>query len=95
MPVDTTTRGLTPNEVARLLRVRPDRVRGWITAGELAAVNTAASKYARPRYVVLPHHLAEFERRRSAAQPPKPPRRKKLSFAKDYFPTEGAEGGAG
>jgi hypothetical protein len=89
--------GWTPNEIARLLRVRPDRVRGWIQNGELGAVNTAPNKYAKPRYVILPHQLEQFERRRSAAPPPKTPRRKKLSFSKDYFPDEGAEekGGAG
>jgi hypothetical protein len=72
-----------------LLRVRPDHVRGWIVRGELGAVNVAPNKYARPRFVVLPHHLAEFERRRSAATPPKPARRRKPPYAVDYFPDEG------
>jgi hypothetical protein len=80
-------RGLTPNEVARLLRVRPDRVRAWIATGQLGAINTAPRQYGRPRYVVLLHHLAEFERRRSAAAPPTP-RRRKRTCAVDYFPDE-------
>jgi hypothetical protein len=87
-----TARGQTPNEVARLLRVRPDRVRAWITSGELGAVNTAANTCGKPRFVILPRHLAEWERRRAAAPPPPPPRRRKRFFARDYFPDD--EGGA-
>jgi len=32
-------RGHTPAELARLLRVSPDRVRAWIANGELGALN--------------------------------------------------------
>jgi hypothetical protein len=80
------TRGWTPTELARYLRVRPDRVRAWIASGELHAVNTAPHRCGRPRYVVLPHHLVEWERRRAAALPPRPPRRRKRSCVVDYFP---------
>jgi hypothetical protein len=78
-------RGWTPNELARLIRVSPDRVRGWIKAGLLGAVDTSAVRCGKPRYVVLPHHLAEWERQRSAAPPPKP-RRKKRTQMVDYYP---------
>jgi hypothetical protein len=57
-----------------------------IARGELGAVNTAAARCGRPRYVVLPHHLTEFERQRSAAPPPKPPRRRKKPYTIDYYP---------
>ena len=30
-------RGMTPRELARVLRVSPDRVRAWIASGELGA----------------------------------------------------------
>jgi hypothetical protein len=80
-------RGLTPAELARILRVSPDRVRGWIQAGELGAIDTARQRCRKPRYVVLPVHLDEFLRRRRAATlPPKTRRRKKTSGFVDYFP---------
>jgi excisionase family DNA binding protein len=69
--------GLTPNEVARLLRVGPDRVRAWIARGELQAINTATTRCGRPRYVILPGHLEEFVRSRRAGPPPKPQRRRR------------------
>lgn len=79
--------GLTPRELARLLRVSPDRVRAWIASGELGALNTAAARCGKPRYVVLPHHLAEFEQRRGAARPkPAPRRRRRTPEMIDYFP---------
>jgi hypothetical protein len=77
--------GYTPNELAPLLRVSPDKVRRWIEAGELLAINTAAAKCGKPRYVVLPEHLRAFARRRSAAQPKVQPRRKRRTV-RDYYP---------
>ena len=71
MPTDAPARGLTTAEVAARYRVGEDRVRGWIKNGALKAINTADAKCGRPRYVVLPEYLAEFERGRSIAPPPK------------------------
>jgi excisionase family DNA binding protein len=79
-------RGYTPAELARVLRVSADRVRAWIQAGELGAIDTARHRCGRPRFVVLPSHLAEFARKRSAAPPPKPARRKRRPETIDYFP---------
>jgi len=81
-----TPRGLTVRDVARLYRVGEDKVRGWIRRGELAALNTADVRCARPRYVVTPEALERFERSRSAAPPPKPPRRRKRTQLVDYYP---------
>jgi excisionase family DNA binding protein len=81
-----TPRGMTTREVARLLRVGEDRVRSWIRSGKLGAVNTSDSGCARPRFVVLPHHLDEFTRGRSCAPPPKVKRTKRRAGAVDYFP---------
>jgi excisionase family DNA binding protein len=81
-------RGYTPAELARLLRVSADRIRAWIKRGELGAINTAPSRLGKPRFVVLPHHLEEFERKRRAADPaarPAPRRRRVAGFV-DFFP---------
>lgn len=83
---DVPTRGLTTAEVARRYRVGEDRVRAWIKSGVLKAINSADAKCGKPRYVVLPEALAEFERTRSAASPPKAPRRQRQSGQKDFFP---------
>jgi hypothetical protein len=82
----TIERGWTPNELARLLRVSPDRIRAWIQSGELGALDLATTRCGRPRYVILPHHLAEFEARRCAATPPRPARRRRRRQRIDYFP---------
>src|SRR5262249_9515783 len=80
-------RGFTPNELARILRVSADRVRDWIRRGELKALNTAPPRCGRPRFIVLPHHLAEFERARQVVTPSKaPPRRRRRSVVFNYYP---------
>ncbi len=78
-------RSLTVSEVARRYRVGEDKVRTWIRRGDLRAINTADVACGKPRYVVPPEALDEFERRRSAASPPKP-KRQKRSQEIDYFP---------
>jgi excisionase family DNA binding protein len=80
------TRGLTTREVARYLRLSPDRVRAMIAAGELGAVNTAAARCGRPRYVVLPEHLAAWVRQRAAGPPPRATRQKQRSPTVDFYP---------
>jgi hypothetical protein len=64
----------------------PDRVRAMIVRGELRALNLATAKCRKPRYVILPEHLTEFERGRQAAEPPKPARRRKRTEMVDYYP---------
>lgn len=86
MPSDFTARGLTPRELARILRVSADRIRSWIMAGELGAINTASSRCGRPRFVVLPHHLAAWERSRQAGRPEPEAQRRRRAAVKDYYP---------
>jgi excisionase family DNA binding protein len=80
--------GLTTAELARLLRVGTDRVRGWIRSGELIAIDTADHRrLARPRFVVLPKDLEAFLKRRAASVPPKlPPRRRRRADVVDFYP---------
>jgi hypothetical protein len=80
---------MTPNELARYLRVSPDRVRGWIASGRLKALNTSPARCGKPRYVILPHHLAEWERSHSAIDPesvPRRPMRRQRDDLEDFWP---------
>jgi hypothetical protein len=72
--------------VARRHRVGCDKVRGWITRGELRALNTATSRCGKPRYVILPEQLAAFEQGRAAGPPPRRPKRIKKRDQVDYYP---------
>ena len=77
MPTDTDGRQkLTPPELARRLRVHPDKILGWIRSGELRAINVAANPRGRPRWRIDPADVAAFEQRR-AARPVLPSRRRK------------------
>jgi excisionase family DNA binding protein len=79
-------RGLTPRQVARLLRCSKDKVRALIRSGELGAVTTPG-RPGRPRYVVWPEHLQAYERAHRVSTPPKPARRcQRLATPKDYYP---------
>jgi hypothetical protein len=77
--------GLTVREVARRYRISPDKVRALIARGELRAINTASVLCGKPRWVVTPEALAEFERRRAGGPPPEAPRRKKRKPVVDYY----------
>jgi hypothetical protein len=85
VPRDPTPAGLTVKDFARRYRVGEDKVRAWIRSRELRAVNTAAALCGRPRWVILPEALAEFERRRQAAPPPRSRRRRRTTQV-DYYP---------
>jgi len=69
---------LTPPQVAEKLGVSADKVRGWISRGELNATDVAAEGSSRPRFRISPEDLAEFQKKRQPSKPPlKPPRRRK------------------
>jgi hypothetical protein len=80
--------GSTVREVARRYRAGKDTVLGWLRSGRLGAINTAPP-LAKPRYVILPHQLAAFEQANPASTPTPPRRRrKKKTYAVDYFPND-------
>jgi excisionase family DNA binding protein len=60
---------LTPPEIAKLLRVSPEKVLGWIRRAELRAVNVGNG--TRPRYRVSREWLDAFLQVREV-QPPAP-----------------------
>ena len=60
---------LTPPEIAKLLRVSPDKVLGWIRRAELRAIDVGSG--SRPRYRVSREDLDDFLHHREV-QPPAP-----------------------
>jgi hypothetical protein len=78
--------GFTVADIAARYRVSPDKVRAWIKAGRLAAVNTALARCGRPRFVVTPEALRAFEAAAAACPPPAPPRRWRRTAQVDYYP---------
>lgn len=81
-----TTPGYTTADLAARWRVSPDKVRDWIRAGELPAINTSMTACAKPRYVVTAEALDKFERRRSVGPPPKKTKRRRESELVDFYP---------
>jgi excisionase family DNA binding protein len=81
------TRRMTTAEVAALLGVSVLKVRAWIEAGELRAVNGATRVGGRPRWLVDPAALAEFEAARASHKPAPTTttRRRKPAGVTSYF----------
>ncbi len=72
-----TDRAVSPNELARRLAVKPQKVLAWIARGELHAVNLADRTGGRPRWKILPEALAEFFASRQSTPTTAPRRRKR------------------
>lgn len=79
-------RGLTVRDVAARYRVSPDKIRRWIARGEMRAVNTATVLCGKPRWVIPPEALCDFEQRRQRAPPKPAQRRRQRSQVIDYYP---------
>ena len=60
---------MTVPEVAKFLRVRPDKVLSWIRSGRLRGYNVAEREKGRPKYRVNPSDLDAFSRLREPVQP--------------------------
>jgi hypothetical protein len=81
-------RGLSPRDLCHRYKVGLDKVLGWIRRGELKAVNVATALCGKPRWVVTPEAIAEFERMRAGGLPPKKERRRQRNppdFV-DFYP---------
>lgn len=64
---------LTVPEVAKHLRIRPDKVLSWIRSGRLRGYNVAEKENGRPRYRVNLDDLEAFLQTRAITTPaPKP-----------------------
>ena len=76
---------LTPPEVAKRLRIRPDKVLAWIRSGELTAIDVSESQGGRPRWRVSEADLQDFLKRRQSQPAPKQTRRRREKPRKSYF----------
>lgn len=77
---------LTPPRVAQHFGVSADKVRAWITSGQLDAIDVSTRPGGRPRWRISEANLLEFEARRAATPPPKPKRRRRRDPAiTEYF----------
>lgn len=65
---------LSPPEVAKRLRVKPDKVIGWIRSGRLRAVDVGNGR-RRPRFRIDPADLADFLESRQVQAPARRGRR--------------------
>ncbi len=80
-PVEATVGFLTVQQVARLFGVRDATVTGWRKAGLLKMVNIAGAEARKPRWLVSPADLKEFQAKRQPATPTPPPQRRKRAIA--------------
>jgi excisionase family DNA binding protein len=62
-------RPMTVPEVAKFLRVRPDKVLSWVRSGRLRGYNVAEKENGRPKYRINPEDLAAFAQQRTITQP--------------------------
>ena len=60
---------MTVPEVAKFLRVRPNKVLSWIRSGRLRGYNIAERENGRPKYRVNPDNLEAFMQQRAITQP--------------------------
>jgi excisionase family DNA binding protein len=60
---------MTVPEVAKHLRVRPDKVLSWIRSGRLRGYDVAEKEGGRPRYRVNPADLEAFVQSRMEVKP--------------------------
>ena len=82
----TSTRWMTPPQVADELGVDVHKILKWIDAGELAAVNVAENCFGRPRYRISSGSLEQFLAGRVTTKTPKMKRRRKAnSYVPKYY----------
>lgn len=74
IPTQATHPFLTPPQMARMLRVRYDKVLGWIRRGQLRASDMSENRGGRPRYKIEWSDFYDFFKNRYV-QSPAPRRR--------------------
>ncbi len=65
VPAAATNQPMTVPEVAKLLRVRPNKVLAWIRSGRLRGYNVTEREQGRPKYRVNAEDLDAFMKQRA------------------------------
>ena len=79
-------------ELAKSLKVKPEKVQLWIRAGELEAFNVASKPNGQPQWRITAEALAAFQAKRAAklteppVNPPKRPARRYRPPMKEILP---------
>lgn len=68
---------LTIAQAAERLGVAPGKILGWIASGELAGIDTSATRNQRPRWRIDPNEFDRFLVARRSVPPPKPTRNRR------------------
>src|SRR5438094_6587474 len=70
-----------------MLRCSSDSIRTMIRSGKLGAIYMRQTQSGKPRFIVMPEHLAAFVEANKVYVPPKPERRhRRPKDMIDYFP---------
>lgn len=79
--------GFSVADLCRRWKIGPDKVHGFISRGELIAVNVATTLSGRPQWRITPEAVTLFEQRRSSGPSAKPKRRRhRRQHEVDYYP---------
>jgi len=75
LEIDQTT--FTTRQIAKRYHISEDKVRLWISSGQLRGIDVSSRASRRPRWRVSAADLLAFENRRAAIAPPLQTRRRK------------------
>ncbi|WP_397570219.1 helix-turn-helix domain-containing protein [Schlesneria sp. T3-172] len=78
----------TPKEVAARFRCKVEKILAWIASRELIAIQAGSNQNGgKPRWLISPEALEDFERARTTVPAPKPVPRRRRNPApvKSYF----------
>jgi hypothetical protein len=81
-------RKFSPPQVARMWGVSTAKIIGWITSGQLRAINVSEGPKKRPRYLIDRADIQTFEAARAvvpAADSPTPTKRRRAATVKQYL----------
>jgi hypothetical protein len=82
-----TRSGMSVAQFAQKWKIGEDKVRHFISTGELKAYNFSTSPLQRPQFRIPVEAEAEFLQRRRSGPPPRPAkRRKNLHQVHEYYP---------
>ncbi len=84
---DTGQQGYSVADLCIRWKVGADKIRAFLSRGELVGVNLATNLSARPQWRITPESVERFERRRSSTPIPKAPiSRHRRRHEIDYYP---------